>query len=158
LLLAVEKKMPRSITLHSPTGNIGNIAHLPLTRFERDRAVTRMVAAPQGPVSVMEIARRFALSDGHQSASRRTIIAHIRLLHSRYGFPAPATHRFENGVRINDERAIVWRSKWARDLVEAWFGHDDNPANAALAKEAGQDRTRNALADNARRLLAGANA
>ncbi len=150
--------MTRSISVAAPAGNIGNIAHLPLTRAERDRAVSRAIAVPHGPVTVMEIARRFALSDGHHGASRRTIIAHIRLLHSRYGFPAPATARFENGVRLHDERAIIWRSKWARDLVEAWFGHDDNPANAALAKGAGQERTRNALADNARRLLAGVSA
>lgn len=150
--------MSTSFPLAPSTGNTGNIAHLPLTRAERDRAISRAVAFPQGPVTVMEIARRFALSDGHQSASRRTILSHIRLLHNSYGFPAPATHRFEKGARLTGERAIVWRSKWARDLVEAWFGHDDNPANAALAKEAGQERTRTALADNARRLLAGASA
>jgi hypothetical protein len=146
--------MNRSNSVTPSTGNSGNVAHLPLTRAERERAVSRAVAVPHGPVTVMEIARRFALSDGHHGASRRTIITHIRTLHSRYGFPAPATPRFEHGMRLHDERAIVWRSKWSRDLVEAWFGHHDSPANAALAKDVGQLRTRNALADNARRLLA----
>lgn len=129
-----------------------NIYQIPLTRDERERAVARATLAPQGPVTVIEIARRLHINDMPQ---HRQIIDHIRLLHRSYGFPEPARPRFVNGVRLRGERSIVWKSTWARDLVEAWFSHDDNPANAALAKDAGRDRARTTLAANAQRLVAG---
>ncbi len=127
-----------------------NVLHLPLTRDERERAVTRMIDAPQGPVTIMEIARRLTINE----ASPRSIIDQVRLLHKNHGFPEPASPRFLHGLRQRGERAIVWRSKWARDLVEAWFSDNDTPANAALADEAGRNRARAALAANAERLCA----
>lgn len=129
-----------------------NVVTMPLTRDERERAVARAMICPMGPVTVIEIARRLAIN----TCPRRSILDQIRLLHRSYGFPAPANPRFENGVRITGERAIVWKSRWARDLVETWFGHDDTPANAALASAASQQRTRAALAANAQRLAGGA--
>lgn len=134
--------------------NTANVHILPLTSIDRNRAVNRMAASPQGPVYMPELAKRFGLP---LNASRRTIINHVRILHQHHGFPAPTNLRFEKARLISGARAIIWHSHFARDLVELWFAGGTHPATAALAEQANRDRTRRALADNARR-LAGARA
>ena len=128
----------------------GSIAMLPLSNHDRERAVNRFIAAPQGPMTIMEIAGKLNINgDRH-----RAIIDQIRCLHKNHGFPEPANPRFVHGVRLRGERAIVWKSKWARDVVLAWFDHDGDPGTTALAAKCTREQTRHALAANAARLCA----
>lgn len=110
------------------------------------RAISRFVTTPHGPVSLHEIARRLNMN----ALSQRSIIDQVRLLNKGYGFPDPSNPRFQKGKLIIGPRAIVQRSLWARDAVEAWFGSHHSPASAALSDPLAIERTRADLAANAR--------
>lgn len=137
---------------HSPQipRAMGAITMLPLSNDDRERAIARAIAAPQGPMTIMEIATRLNINGDRQ----RAIIDQIRLLHKNHGFPEPSNPRFIHGTRVRGERAIIWKSKWSRDLVLAWFAQDDDPGTAALAAACSREQTRAALATNAARLCA----
>ena len=88
---------------------------------------------------------------------RRTIIAKIRLLIEKEGFPEPRTPRFVKGVRQTGKAAVAANSRWARDLVEQWFDDDLPPAAAQASAAANLAATRHRLAERARQ-MAGARA
>jgi hypothetical protein len=64
---------------------------------------------------------------------RRTIIAKVRLLAEKAGFPLPKNPRFVKGTRITGPLAIDARSIWDRDPVERWIEDDRPPAETAAA-------------------------
>lgn len=106
--------------------------------------------APSADVHMGEIARRLGIAD----EAWRTIIAKVRLLNDRYGFPAPRTPRIVKGSLITGPAAIVRRSRFPRARVEEWFDNHRGPAQAA-ADDAGEARAAAAtLAANSRDLVA----
>lgn len=125
------------------SGNVVSISQSPSVAA---RAIGRFIATPHGPVTLHEIARRLNMN----ALSPRSIIDQVRLLNKGYGFPDPSNPRFEKGRLVLGPRAIVQRSLWPRDAVEAWFGSHRSPANAALSDPLAVERTRAALATNAR--------
>lgn len=125
---------------------LGNVVSISQSPAVAARAIDRFVAAPHGPVTLHEIARRLNIN----ALSQRSIIDQVRLLNKGYGFPDPSNPRFQKGKLIIGPRAIVQRSLWARDAVEAWFGSHQSPTNAALSDPLAIERTRANLAANAR--------
>lgn len=107
-------------------------------------------AVHSADVPVAEIARRLGLA----TETWRTIIAKIRLLNRRYGFPAPRNPRFVKGALVTGPDAIVRRSLFPRARVEEWFDNHRGPAQA-LADDAAEARAAAAaLAANSRNLVA----
>jgi hypothetical protein len=84
----------------------------------------------------------------------RAIVATIRLLVERHGFPEPRSPRFVKCRRLRGAEAVWARSLWARDEVEAWFDDDTPPAVAARTAGAAREEVRAALAERARELVA----
>lgn len=101
-------------------------------------------------VPMLEIARRLGIS----GEAWRTIIAKVRLLNSRYGFPAPRNPRFVKGVMRTGPDAIVQRSRFPRARVEEWFDNHRSPAQGK-AEDASEARAAQAdLSANGRALVA----
>lgn len=84
----------------------------------------------------------------------RAIVATIRKLIEKHGFPHPRTPRFVKSRRLTGADAVCARSLWARDQVEQWFDDDTPPAVAARAAGAGREQVRAELAERARALVA----
>lgn len=61
----------------------------------------------------------------------RTIVAKVRLLADKAGFPLPKNPRFVGGERKTGTQAIDARSIWDRDAVERWLEDDRPPAESA---------------------------
>lgn len=129
----------------------GNVVSISQSPSVAARAIGRFVSTPHGPVTLHEIARRL----GMNALSARSIIDQVRLLNKGYGFPDPSNPRFEKGRLVTGPRAIVQRSLWPRDVVEAWFGSHRSPTNSALSDPLAIERTRQSLAANARRVAGG---
>ncbi|MGB3930657.1 MAG: hypothetical protein WBL20_17070, partial [Sphingobium sp.] len=91
--------------------------------------------APAADVDMAEIARRLGIAD----QAWETIIAKVRLLNERYGFPTPRTPRIVKRQLITGPRAIVRRSRFPRARVEEWFDNHRSPAQGA-AEDAGEAR------------------
>jgi hypothetical protein len=122
----------------------------PAVETDLSRLSRPVSAAPSADVPVAEIARRLGLA----SETWRTIIAKIRLLNRRYGFPAPRNPRFVKGELVTGPDAIVRRSLFPRARVEEWFDNHRGPAQA-LADDAAEAKAATAtLASNTRNLVA----
>lgn len=99
---------------------------------------------------IVHIARRLKMVD----RPLRAIIAAVRVLIEKEGFPPPASPRIVKGRRLTGPQSVWVRSIWDRDDVELWFEGDQPPPVAARARNARRETVRAQLAEAAARLAA----
>lgn len=97
------------------------------TLTAQDPAPLRSRPCRSGEANLSYVARRAGLLDFEP----RAIIAKLRLLATRSGFPLPKTPRFVKGVRVTGPDCIHAYSIWDKDAVDQWFDDDRPPAESA---------------------------
>jgi hypothetical protein len=85
----------------------------------------------------------------------RFIVAMIRLLVEKEGFPAPRSLRFVAGRRMTGADAVWTRSIWERDAVERWLDEDLPPTQAAAKAANDRAATRTRLGERAKLIVCG---
>lgn len=116
----------------------------------------RQIGAPRlaraaTEIDLVGIARRLRIV--HRP--KRAIIAIVRLMIDKRGFPLPRTPRFIKGEPVTGSQAVHAGSIWDRDLVDLWFDGDNQPpALAARAADQRRENTRATLQARARELVA----
>jgi hypothetical protein len=132
------------VTLYPPGGTPGPRPEI------HNLARPSLPALASNDVHMAEIARRLGIAD----EAWRTIIAKIRLLNGRYGFPAPRNPRIVKGVMRTGPDAIIRRSLFPRARVEEWFDNHRSPSQGA-AEDASEAKVAAAqLSTNSRALVA----
>lgn len=128
------------------------ILHLPLPANRPAQSPpphhVRARACRPSEIDLAGIARRLGMADWRV----RRIIARLRQLADRAGFPLPKTPRFWGGRRVTGPSSIDAHAIWDRDAVELWLDNDLPPGAAAARAAASQAATRADLASRARKL------